>query len=148
MYVMWILHYAELQDFEFTVNGPYLKGIYFEQFLFLSLHIAIRCFIIAVRYGSCSDLRFSLLQTDSQTADFVSKDYLARGWLFFDPNAGLLSEINSSLWRNEVEDCSEFFRYNVMERLTEDNRERLIDPQYYKRVPYSAEGRKKEIHTC
>ena len=87
---MWILHYVELGEFELSVDGPYLKGIYFEQFLFLSLHLVIRSFIIAVRYGSCSDLRFSLLQTDSQTADFVSKEYLANGWLFFDPNAGLL----------------------------------------------------------
>ena len=145
---MWILHYVELGEFELSVDGPYLKSIYFEQFLFLSLHLVIRSFIIAVRYGSCSDLRFSFLQTDSQTADFVSKDYLARGWLFFDPNGGLLQEINSSLWRNEVEDSSEFFHYNVMERLTEDYRARLRDPQYYKRVPYSAEARKKEILAC
>jgi hypothetical protein len=35
-----------------------------------------------------------------------------------------------------------------MERLTEDHRERLRDPQYYKRVPYSAEARKREILVC
>ncbi len=65
MYVMWILNYLELGEFDFIESGPYLKGIYFEQFLFLSLHLLIRSFIIAVRYGSCSDLRYSLLQTES-----------------------------------------------------------------------------------
>lgn len=122
MYTMWFVNFFALGKFEFTDNGPYLTGIYFEQFLFFSLHLVIRSFIIAVRYGSCSDFRFSFLLTDSQTADFVSKDYLVNGWLNFDPEGGLLSEINSSLSRNEVESSNfTLFKYNLIETLAPEN---------------------------
>lgn len=75
-----------------------------EQMLFVSLHIVIRTFIIAVRYGSCSELRFSLLKDQPQTLDFIGKDLIVVGWLNFDPIRGLLSELNSCIFRNQVEE--------------------------------------------
>jgi hypothetical protein len=43
-------------------NKPLIDGIYLEQFLFFTLHLVIRSFIIAVRYGACSELRFNILK--------------------------------------------------------------------------------------
>jgi hypothetical protein len=62
--------------------------------------LVIRSFIIAVRYGACSELRFSLLRDQLHNAEFIGKDLLAAGWVFYDPQKSLLTEINSSLWRN------------------------------------------------
>jgi hypothetical protein len=71
--------------------------------------MTIRSFIIAVRYGSCSELRFNILKEGTQTAQFLGKDLLGRAWLAFDPIAGLLTEINSCMWRNQIED--QLFRF-------------------------------------
>ena len=43
----------------------YIPGIYLEELLFFILHLTIRSFIIAVRYGSCSELRFTMLKEAS-----------------------------------------------------------------------------------
>ncbi len=82
-----------------------------EQILFFSLHIVIRTFIIAVRYGSCSELRFSMLKEGPQEQIFLRKDLIGVGWLNFDPIRGLLSELNSCLWRNQVEESLFEFQF-------------------------------------
>jgi hypothetical protein len=100
-----------------------------EQILFISLHIIIRTFIIAVRYGSCSELRFSLLKDQTQTLDFLGKDLIGVGWLNFDPIKGLFSELNSCLWRNQVEES--LFEFQFIEKLDIEYTNRLKDETYY-----------------
>lgn len=84
-------------DSQYTLK---LGGIYSEQFLFFQLQIVIRSFIIAVRYAYCSELRFSLLKSSSQSSEFIAKDLLFVGWLILNPRVGLSEEIASSLYRN------------------------------------------------
>ena len=79
-----------------------------------------------MRYGSCSELRFSLLRESKQTANFVSKDLLGNGWLFFNPVGGLLTEINSCMWRNQIDD--QLFQFKFIEKL---------DPEYANRLKQS-----------
>ncbi len=64
--------YYEVED----DSKPWIDGIYVEQILFYSLHKLIRSFIIAVRYGSCSDLRFIMLKEEPQSVAFVMKDLI------------------------------------------------------------------------
>jgi hypothetical protein len=143
MYVMWTLHFLYEGDHESEVGGPWLKGIYLEQFLFYSLHLVIRSFIIAVRYGSCSDLRFSLLRDQNQSAEFIGKDLLANGWLNFDPSKGLLTEINSSLYRNQVEEHE--FHLSVFEKLDPEISERLSNKDYYEKNIWVKKDREAEL---
>ncbi len=117
----------------------------------------IRSFIIAVRYGSCSELRFSLLKEGPKSKDFIGKDLLARGWLLLDPVAGLLTEINSCMWRNQVED--QLFQFQFIEKLDAEFTKRLKDDNYYGQMSkedkddpktvdvkkYNQKERKKEI---
>jgi hypothetical protein len=94
----------------------YLPGIYIEESFFLALHIVIRSFIIAVRYGFCSELRYLMLSSASQTDDFIGKDLFFRGWLEFHPTGGGLSvEINSVLWRNQIDET--LFELTFIEEL-------------------------------
>ena len=92
-----------------------------------------------MRYGSCSELRFSLLRDQNQNAEFIGKDLLGNGWLFFDPERGLLSEINSSLWRNQVEES--VFQFTVFETLDPHLRERLTDDDYYAKHKWNQKDR-------
>ena len=103
----------------------------------------IRSFIIAVRYGSCSDLRFSLLRDQNQSAEFIGKDLLAAGWLNFDPTKGLLTEINSSLWRNQVEEHE--FHLSVFEKLDPEISERLSNKDYYEKNIWVKKDREAEL---
>jgi hypothetical protein len=66
---------------KYDKKNHHIPGIYIEQVLFYSLHMIIRSFIIAVRYGSCSELRFTLLRDGTQSSLFLGKDLLGRGWL-------------------------------------------------------------------
>jgi len=64
-----------------------------------------------------------MLKESTQTATFVAKDLLGQGWLFFNPVGGLLSEINSCMWRNQIED--QLFQFKFIEKL---------DPEYANRL--------------
>ena len=56
-FTMWGLQYK-------YPNMNYIGGIYFEELYFFCIHLGIRSFIIAVRYGFASELRY-LLMTSS-----------------------------------------------------------------------------------
>ena len=93
----------------------------------------------------------------AKSKQFIGKDLLARGWLLLDPVAGLLTEINSCMWRNQVED--QLFRFQFIEKLDAEYTKRLKDDNYYGQPPkeesevpqtvdvkkYDQKERKKEI---
>jgi hypothetical protein len=54
---------------------------------------------------------------------------LAQGWLLFNPIGGLLTEINSCMWRNQIED--QLFQFKFVEKLDPEYAKRLKDSQYY-----------------
>jgi hypothetical protein len=120
-----------------------LNYIYPEQLLFFELQVVIRSFIIAVRYAYCSELRFSLLKHGAQEVAFISKDLLFYSWLILDPTNGLWEEIQSSLWRNQVEEA--LFKISIIETMDRDTYRRLTDSDYYKDHPYDSKARHKEI---
>jgi tetrahydromethanopterin S-methyltransferase subunit F len=132
--------------FILRVSSPeesWVPGIYFEQLLFTWLHYIIRSFIIAVRYGFCSELRYLMLKSTHQSAVFINKDLLASGWLRFDPVEGLHNELNSCVYRCQVEES--FFSLSFIEKLDPEYRMRLTDEDYYKKVTFKSEDRKAEL---
>jgi len=46
----------------FLINN-WIEGIFFEQILYYMLHVVIWCFIIAVRYGFCSEMRYLMMRS-------------------------------------------------------------------------------------
>jgi hypothetical protein len=68
---------------------------------------------------------------------------MAAAWVFFDPVRGLLTEINSSLWRNQVEEY--VFQFSVVEKLDPIMRERLTDNDYYEKNKWDQKKRTKEL---
>ena len=61
--------------------------------------IIVRCFIIAVRYGFSSDLRYNMLKEQVHNQDFLDKDLLGVSWLNPKANA-LMPEVEATMWRN------------------------------------------------
>ena len=61
--------------------------------------IIIRSFIIAVRYGFSSELRYNMLKENLQNKDFINKDLLGESWINPKPIA-LLPEVEAAMWRN------------------------------------------------
>jgi hypothetical protein len=57
-----------------------LKNIYSEQLLFFSVQIFIRSFIVAVRYGYSSPLRYHVLKSTRKDAAFISRDLMVVSW--------------------------------------------------------------------
>ena len=90
----------------------------------------IRCFVIAVRYGFSSQLRFTMLKSSGQNAFYIGKDLFVRGWLNFDPEGGLLAEITSALWRNKVEES--LFTFSIVEKIDDITAKRLLDKDCYR----------------
>jgi hypothetical protein len=62
----------------------------------------------------------------------LGKDLLIRGWLNFNPNTNLITEIKSVLYRNQVEE--ELLKISLLETLSETQEARFSDPDYYKPV--------------
>lgn len=147
-YVTWLLRYFISGDDNVDGNEYWIPGIYNEQFYFFCLHLVIRSFIIAVRYGFCSELRYLLLSSKQQEISFVNKDLLGAGWLSFDPLEGLNQEISSSLLRNYVEE--EYFKMHFVERLDERTSDRYSNVNHYVQCkesgrPFDGKRRAKEI---
>ena len=87
-----------------------MEGIYFSQYAALALAIVIRAFIVAVRYGYSSDLRFQVIRSKRADAPFIIKDLLVVNWLEFHPD-NLDIEIDSVFWRNQVEEHKFYFKF-------------------------------------
>ncbi|CDW73934.1 UNKNOWN [Stylonychia lemnae] len=120
-----------------------LKNIYLEQFLFLNLQILIRSFIIAVRYGYSSNLRFALLKNQTQGGEFIAKDLLVVSWIHTHP-AGLDLEIEAVLWRNQIEE--EYFKLQFFEELLPVTYAKFTDSNFYEKEgnQFKMESLKKE----
>ncbi|CDW79246.1 UNKNOWN [Stylonychia lemnae] len=119
------------QRFEIFPIKTELKNIYTEQFIFVSVQIIVRCFIIAVRYGYSSQVRFDLMKSGKQKVEFVNKDLLVLNWFVINPTSIDL-EIESAFWRNQVEDKDFYFMF--FEKIQDnDTRERLTDDDYYEK---------------
>ena len=84
----------------FGIIPGFVEGYFSEQLLFLWVHLIIRCFIIAVRYGFASELRFLLMNSAEQSPEFLNKDLFFVSWVNFNPVDGLAHEIDSALYRN------------------------------------------------
>ncbi|CDW84101.1 UNKNOWN [Stylonychia lemnae] len=120
-----------------------LKNIFLEQYLFLNLQILIRSFIIAVRYGYSSNLRFALLKTQTQGGEFIAKDLLVVSWIHTHP-AGLDLEIEAVLWRNQIEE--EYFKLQFFEELLPVTYDKFTDSNFYEKEgnEFKMEALKKE----
>ncbi|CDW86475.1 UNKNOWN [Stylonychia lemnae] len=107
-----------------------LRNIYLDQFLILSLTIIIRSFIVAVRYGFSSKLRFKVLRSTRKDATYVSQDLIAQSWVYTTPKQ-LDPEIDSVFWRNQIEEKQFFMRF--YEELDEVTTQKFTDPDFYNR---------------
>ena len=58
--VFWLLRLLDPYQHE---RGEWLSEVYFETYLYHILHIFIRSFIIGVRYGFCSEMRYLMLKS-------------------------------------------------------------------------------------
>ena len=92
--LLWLQKIYKFLPFE--VN---LKHIYIDQFIFYNLHLVIRSFIIAVRYGYCSDMRYQVLRSSRKDAAYIGSDFFMNSWINFSPEA-LDLEIEAAMWRN------------------------------------------------
>lgn len=83
-------------------NHKWLGGIYIEQSYFSIIQIVIRSFIISVRYGYCSELRYTMIkeQGTGKNKSIMERDLIVASWLFLHPTGGLRSEIDAVIWRN------------------------------------------------
>ena len=90
------MKYFEVSLFGYKVT---MDGIFYSQYMCLVLVVFIRSFIVAVRYGFSSDLRFEVLRSKRADAPFIIKDLLVPNWLNFSPD-NLEVEIDSTFWRN------------------------------------------------
>lgn len=91
----------------------------------MNLHLVIRSFIIAVRYGYCSDLRYKLLTTAQQKDSYISSDLMIVVWTTYGNLTTLNSEIKSAMWRNQVED--KFFKFQFFEQIGGEIHDRFTD---------------------
>ena len=71
-----------------------------------------------------------MLHASAQNSDFINKDLLVGAWIRFDPVGGLLTEINSCLWRNKIEEP--LFKFTFLEKLDDVVHMRLTNEDYYK----------------
>lgn len=88
----------------------------------------LRCFIIAVRYGYISNLRFKLLKEKTQDDKYISKDLLVAQWIEFKPE-NIKEELEATKWRNEIEDS--VFRVKFLEKLQDDLHNRFSTEDIY-----------------
>lgn len=61
--------------------------------------VVIRCFVIAVRYGYSSNLRYKVIREKSQVGSYLTKDLLIGMWVNLNPET-LKAETDSAMWRN------------------------------------------------
>ncbi|CDW74110.1 UNKNOWN [Stylonychia lemnae] len=106
-----------------------LINVYDGQYLFLIQYIVIRNFIIAIRHGYSSYFRFQMMVTKTQSVDFISHDLLLFNWFQLRPQV-VEQEIESSLWRNMVEEHE--FNFQFFEYIQDENMlNRLVNENYY-----------------
>lgn len=108
LYFTWITNILFLllwfnKWFHIFGNSYSLQGIYYDQFVFYNISLIIRAFLIAVRYGYCSSLRFSLMNKSVQETKYLSRDLLLVGWANYS-REGIDSEIEAVLWRKQIEE--------------------------------------------
>ena len=58
-----------------------------------------------------------MLKESTKNKGFIGKDLFVIGWLLLNPTGGLLTEINSVMWRNQMEDA--LFKFQIIEKLDE-----------------------------
>eukprot|EP00347_Sterkiella_histriomuscorum_P021309 403334452 len=127
MTVLYLLKTFQVEIFNYKIT---LDGVYFGQWLMLALVVVIRSFIVAVRYGYSSELRFKVLTSTRADAPFITRDLLVLSWLTTHPNM-LDIEIDSVFWRNQVEDHRLIFKF--YENLDHDMNQKFHDVNYYKK---------------
>lgn len=123
--LLFILNYLRVEIFSYKIN---LDGVYFGQWLMLCLVVVIRSFIVSVRYGYSSKLRFQILKSTRADAPFITKDLLVPSWVFTHPNS-LEIEIDSVFWRNQIEENRFYLKF--YETLDEDTQKKFQDKLYY-----------------
>eukprot|EP00347_Sterkiella_histriomuscorum_P001687 403371064 len=106
-----------------------LEGIYYDQWIIVCMTVVIRSFIIAVRYGFSSELRFKVLRSSRADANYISKDLLGASWINTHPDT-LEPEIDSVFWRNQVEEFN--FNMKFYEKLDDCTYEKFHNEDYYK----------------
>ena len=73
-FITWGLQYLYPWD-------DFIGGIYIEELYFFCIHLAIRSFVIAVRYGFASELRYLLMRSSMQDVTFLTKDIFIGNWV-------------------------------------------------------------------
>jgi hypothetical protein len=109
--------------------------------VFIVITVLTRCFIIAVRYGYISNVRYMLLKAKANL-NWISKDFLATGWLKLDPQT-LQEQINAT--RHRLQFFEDEFNFSFVEELPKDLKERFDKEDYYDKSKYDDKDIKQKI---
>ncbi|CDW84394.1 UNKNOWN [Stylonychia lemnae] len=117
--------------FKFAPFKTELKNIFPEQYLFMTVQILIRCFLISVRHGYSSEMRYKLMTQSPQSKQYISKDLLLINWFFLTPDC-IEDEIQSVFWRKQIEERE--FKFEFFEKISDqDMKDRLSDDNYFQK---------------
>lgn len=109
--------------------------------MFIVITVLTRCFIIAVRYGYISRVRYTLLKAKANL-HWISKDFLFAGWLKLDPST-LQEQINAT--RHRLQFFEDEFMFSFVEELPTDLKERFGKEDYYGNGKYDNKDIKQKI---
>ena len=95
--------------------------------MFLLVIIVTRSFIIGVRYGMMSDVRYKLSHSKAKL-DWISKDFLITGWFRISPESYKI-EWEASMHRLQINQKD--FLFTFIRELPKDLSERFSNSDYY-----------------
>ena len=118
-----------------------LRAITYGERTFLIITILARCFIIAVRYGFMSKLRYKLLHSKANIS-WISADFLVIGWLKLSP-ISLKEEIRATKHRLQIPDDN--FMFNFTQNLPPELSEKFSKEDYYENNKFDNNDIKRKI---
>ena len=96
----------------------------------LLISVISRAYIISVRYGFMSDIRFETLHQNDVGLKWITGDFILKGWL--KQNPGLIrSEIEATKNRLSIEEHE--FSFNFLQELPPNVAEKFSKVDYYER---------------
>ena len=125
-----LLQYLGHFWFILVMISPYIVpsiSISIGELIFLNIIIFTRSFIIGVRYGLMSDIRYKLTHSKAKL-DWITKDFLITGWFKISPQS-FKTECEAAISRLQIN--LKDFSFTFIRELPKDLADRFSNSDYY-----------------
>jgi len=118
------------------------RGFNYGDSMFILLIMVTRSFIIGVRYGFMSTVRYNMMGKQFAQFDWLTNDFLFMGWLRLSPKT-LKEEINAAKFRTQV--IEEEFTFTFVQDLPEELAEKFEKEDYYDLNKFNSKDMKSKV---